>query len=113
MSHTAPAAQYGSLPSLTQKSNLLCSLPPIYTHRHHDIGYKTETNMGESHMALMPMFTLTAVDNGPMRLILFILVLVAVILIMVGCIIALLTWRKRQRVYSAYMHAAQWGRNKI
>jgi heme/copper-type cytochrome/quinol oxidase subunit 2 len=61
----------------------------------------------------MVLVALAAVDSGPIRLILFILVLVAVILIMVGCIIALLTWRKRQRVYSAYMHAAQWERNKI
>ena len=69
--------------------------------------------MGELCMALMPILALSIVDDGLMRLILFILVLVAVILIMVGCIIVLLTWRKRQRVYSAYMHAAQWERNKI
>ncbi len=61
----------------------------------------------------MVLVALAAVDSGPIRLILFILVLVAVILIMVGCIIALLTWRKRQQVYSAYMDAAPRERNRI
>ena len=67
-------------------------------------------NMGEPAMALV---ALAAVDSGPMRLILFILVLVAVILIIVGCIIALLTWRKRQQVYSTYMNAIQLERDKV
>jgi len=67
-------------------------------------------NMGEPAMALV---ALAAVDSGPMRLILFILVLVAVILIIVGCIIALLTWRKRQQVYSTYMNAMQLERDKV
>lgn len=67
-------------------------------------------NMGEPAMALIALAT---VDSGPMRLILFILVLVAVILIIVGCIIALLTWRKRQHVYSTYMNAMQLERDKV
>ena len=64
-------------------------------------------------MTLMPLLMLTVTDSGPTRLILFILVLVAVILIMVGCIIALLTWRKRQQAYSAYMKSARTERNRI
>ena len=61
----------------------------------------------------MALGVLSAVDSEPIRLILFILVLVAVILIMVGCIIVLLTWRKQQLAYRAYANAAQWERNRI
>jgi len=64
-------------------------------------------------MPVLAILALTTADNGPLRLILFMLVLVAVILIMVGCVIALLTWRKRRQTHIAYKNSAQLERDRI
>jgi flagellar basal body-associated protein FliL len=57
-------------------------------------------------MESLAMLPLGATGSGSTRLFLLLLVLLAVILILTGCIIALLTFRKRQKIRDAYFTSA-------
>jgi flagellar basal body-associated protein FliL len=57
-------------------------------------------------MESLAMLSLASTGSGNTRLFLLLLVLLAVILILTGCIIALLTFRKRQRIRDAYFTSA-------
>ncbi len=57
-------------------------------------------------MESLAKLALVTMDSGNTRLFLLLLVLLAVLLIITGCIIALLTFRRRQKVRDAYFSAA-------
>lgn len=52
-------------------------------------------------LAMLAMQVASVTDDGPMRLMLFVLVLIAVILLIVGSIIAVLTLLKQRRTQRA------------
>ncbi len=57
-------------------------------------------------MDSLAMLVLSAMDSGSTRLVLLLLLLLGVVLILTGCTIALLTFRKRRKTDSAYLNSA-------
>jgi uncharacterized membrane protein HdeD (DUF308 family) len=53
---------------------------------------------------------ISAIDNGTARLIMLLLMLIAIILIITGCFIALLTLRKRLKSQNNYLDPSQLNR---
>jgi flagellar basal body-associated protein FliL len=59
-------------------------------------------------MEILGILALGATSDGTIRLVLLLLMVLAVILIVTGCIIALFTWRKRLKTQKAYTDSSNW-----
>jgi hypothetical protein len=83
------------------------SLPSIVLCRHHTMDWCICVLEMEKNMVILAILALSTTDDGVTRLILLLLVLLAVILILTGSIIALLTLRKRRKMYNSYINSTQ------